>query len=247
LQAKIAVQNINNRLSLTGSLMEQKNAALAMARVNFRQADLAFNKTQIRSDFDGLILDKFVETGEYINPGQILGSIYQKGSLDVDVSIPLERMKWIESFFQNGKTPEATVQVANFESVKSYIWKARVARVKANIDEKTRTLPMTLEILNPEIKIKNIFDLKPGTFVKCSIAGETYENVFVLPRHLLKNGNTLFTLKDNRLKMKKVSILRKFENELFIDDGLIVGEKIIYSPLPGALEGMELTVKENGK
>jgi RND family efflux transporter MFP subunit len=247
LQAKIALQNISNRLSLTGSLMEQKNAALAMARVDFQKADLAFNKTQIRSDFDGLILDKFAEIGEYINPGQILGSIYQKGSLDVDVSIPLERMKWVESVFQNGKTPEATVEVANFESMKSYVWKARVARIKANIDEKTRTLPMTLEILNPDVKIKNIFDLKPGTFVKCSIVGETYENIFVMPRHLLKSDNTLFIIKNNRLEMKKVSILRKFENELFINGGLNPGDKVIYSPLPGALEGMELIIKENGK
>lgn len=246
LQAKIQLQNVTNRLSMTDTLMEQKNSALAMARVDFQKADLAFKKTQITSEFDGFVLDKFAETGEYINPGQTLGAIYQKDSLDVDVRIPLEKMKWIESFFENGKTPNATVMVANFDSIKYSVWKAKVARLKARIDEKTRTLPMTLEILNPDVKIKNIFDLKPGTFVKCSIIGKTVENIYILPRYLLKRNNLLYTINDNHLKMKKVSILRKFEEEVFINNGLNPGDKVISSPLPGALEGMELTIKLNG-
>ncbi|MCD4720608.1 MAG: efflux RND transporter periplasmic adaptor subunit [Desulfobacula sp.] len=247
LQAKIALQNISNRLLLTDTLMEQKNAALAMARVDFQKADLAFNKTQIKAGFHGFVLDKFAEVGEYINPGQVIGSIYQKESLDVDVRIPLEKMKWIESFFENGKTPDANVMVANLDGMKPFVWNAKVVRVKAKIDEKTRTLPMTLEILNPDVKIKNIFNLKPGTFVKCSIIGETYENIFVLPRYLLKRDNILFTVNDNHLKMKRVNVLRKFEDEIYINEGLSPGDKVIFSPLPGAIEGMELNIKLNGK
>jgi RND family efflux transporter MFP subunit len=246
LHARIALQNISNRLSKTDTLMEQKNIALAMAQVDFQKADLALNKTQIKAGFNGFVLDKFAEKGEYVNPGQVIGSIYQKDSLDVDVRIPLEKMKWISSFFDNEKTPDAKVMIANFDGMKSFVWNAKVVRVKAKIDEKTRTLPMTLEILNPEVKIKNIFNLKPGTFVKCSIVGERFENIFVLPRYLLKRENILFTVNDTHLKMKKVNILRKFEDEIYINGGLIQGDKIIFSPLPGAIEGMELTINLNG-
>lgn len=107
---------------------------------------------------------------------------------------------------------------------------------------------MTLEIFNTDVKIKGIFDLKPGTFVKCTIQGETFDNIFVIPRYLLKSDNTLFTVVDNHLKIQKVSVLRKFEDEIFVNEGLMKGDKIIYSPLPGALDGMVLTIKkENGK
>jgi len=247
LMAKISLQNISNRLSITGTLMEQKNAALTMARVEFQKADLALKKTEIKSDFNGLILDKFAEQGEYVNPGQTLGSIYEKDSLDVDVRIPLEKMKWIEPFFENGKTPDARVRVANFDNKKSHVWDAKVARVKAKIDEKTRTLPMTLEISVSDEKIKNIFNLKPGTFVKCSILGETYKDIYVLPRYLLKSDHLLFIVNDNHLQMKTVNVLRKFEEEVVIDHGLTPGDQIVISPLPGALEGMALTIKQNGK
>ncbi len=243
LQAKIQFQNLNNQLSLTDTLMEQKNSALAMARVDFQKADLALEKTMITSDFHGFVLNKFAEAGEYINPGQVIGSMYQKDNLDVDVRIPLERLRWIESFFENGETPNAKVTMANLDKIKPFVWDAKVARIKANIDETTRTLPMTLEILKTELNIKNIFQLKPGTFVKCSITGQTYENIFVLPRYLLKRDDILYTIDAGHLKMKKVGVLRKFEDEVYINQGLVSGDKIIISPLPGAIDGMELTIK----
>jgi len=246
LQAKIQFQNLNNQLSLTDTLMEQKNSALAMAQVDFQKADLAFKKTTILSDFNGFVLNKFAETGEYINPGQVLGSIYQKDNLDVDVRIPLEKLRWIESFFENGKTPEARVTMANLDKMKPFVWKAKVARIKASIDETTRTLPMTLEIFKSKEKIKNIFQLKPGTFVKCSIQGKTYENIFVLPRYLLKRGDIFYKVDAGHLIMKKVRVLRKFEDEVYIDQGLKAGDQIIISPLPGALDGMKLTIKQDG-
>lgn len=247
LQAKIGLQNINNRLALTDTLMEQKKAALAMAHVEFQKADLALQKTAIKADFNGLILEKSAEVGDYITPGQTLGTIYQEGLLEVDVSIPMEKMKWIGSFFEEGKTPKAKVMVPGLEEAAPYVWEARIAQVKAEIDEKTRTLPMTLEILTPGVKIKNGFELKPGAFVNCCILGDTHTGIYVLPRHLLKSGNILFTVDNNQLKMKKVTVLRKFEEEVYISSGLTPGDEIISSPLPGAREGMALTIRQNGK
>jgi len=252
LAARIQLQAIQNRRSLIPAMMEQKKAALAMANVEFEKAALALERTRILSGFDGFVLDKQAEVGEYVNPGQILGSVYAKDALDVEVRIPLEQMRWIQTFFENGRSPAARVRIANFDDPEKRIWDAKVARIKARIDERTRTLPMTLEIqaknndtLNAERAA--LFDLKPGSFVDCKIIGETHENVFVLPRHLLKPGDIFYIVTDSRLEMRPVKVLRKFEEEVYINGGIANGDKIITSPLPGAIEGMELTIKENGQ
>lgn len=246
LQAKIQLQALANRLLLTQPLLALKTAAVDMARVNFQKADLAFQNTQIRWNFNGLVLDKFAEQGEFVNPGQVLGAIYQSALLDVEVSIPLEKMKWIETSFGAEKMPDATVMLAGSEGRPSQGWPARVARIKARIDEKTRTLPMTLEILDPAVHTNGRFSLKPGAFVKCSIKGQQYENIFVLPRHLLKRGDTILTVAKNRLKIKNVKVLRKFEDKVYINGGLMPGDNLVYSPLPGAVDGMALLIKHNG-
>lgn len=246
LQAKIAFQNIANRLIMTQPMMEQKKAALSMARVNFEKADLAWKKARIMSPFDGWVLSKMMETGDYVNPGQIIGSIYQKDRLDVDVRIPLEDMKWISPVLKKGQTPLAQVSMTGLgESSTGHVYPAKLARFKANIDEKTRTLPMTLEIQTKGTENAGVFDLKPGAFVKCSIQGVEYENIFVLPRYLLKPGDLLFVITDNRLAMRKVTVLRKIDDDVFILGGLNPGDKIVTSPLPGAVEGMALTIKTN--
>lgn len=251
LAARIQLQTIQNRFLLTAPLMKLKKSVLAMANVEFKKSDLALEKTEIWSGFDGFVLDKRVEVGEYVNPGQALGSIYEKNALDVDVRIPLEQMKWIETFFKDGHMPRAKVSIANFTSSGEMVWNARVARVKARIDEKTRTLPMTLEIQNRILgdagePPSSLFDLKPGIFVKCRIIGETRENIFILPRYLLKIGDVLFVVTDNCLEMRKVNVLRKFEEKIYINGGLSKGDLIISSPLPTAIEGMPLLIKTNG-
>jgi hypothetical protein len=92
-----------------------------------------------------------------------------------------------------------------------------------------------------------LFDLKPGTFVACKIIGETQENIFVLPRHLLKPGNVVYLVTDSHLAMRQVRVLRKFEEQVYINGGLVDGDQIVESPVPGAIEGMELAIKEKGQ
>lgn len=257
LAARIQLQAIQNRQSLVPAMVEQKKAALAMAAVEFNKASLALDRTRILSGFDGFVLEKQAQVGEYVNPGQILGAVYAKDELDVEVRIPLEQMRWIQTDFENGRLPSARIRIANFEGPGKRVWEASVVRIKARIDEQTRTLPMTLEIqtgdndgLNNTLlntDRSSLFDLKPGAFVDCKIIGETHENLFVLPRHLLKPGNVLYIVTDSRLEMRQVTVLRKFEEQVYINGGLANGDKIVASPLPGAIEGMELILKEKGQ
>ncbi|MBU0973197.1 MAG: HlyD family efflux transporter periplasmic adaptor subunit [Proteobacteria bacterium] len=250
LGARIQLQAIQNRLLLIPTMMEQKKSALAMARLEFDKAALALERTRILSGFDGFVLDKQAEVGEYVNVGQILGTVYEKDALDVEVKIPLEQMRWIQTFFDDGRTPAARISIANFNDPEKRVWEARVARIKASMDEKTRTLPITLEIQTRDVgnaSRASLFDLKPGTFVNCKIIGETRENIFVLPRHLIKPGDVLFVVTDSCLEMRRVHVLRKFEEEVYVDGGLANGDKIIASPLPGAVEGMKLSIKGNGQ
>lgn len=247
LSAKIKLQTIENRLALTTSMMEGKKSALAMAGVNLQKASLALEKTEIRLAFDGLVLEKHAEAGEYVNPGQVIGLAYEQGALDVDVGIPLEQVRWIKEMFDQGLFPEAVLSIANLDLSYETLWKAKVARVKAGIDEQTRTLPLTLEIEPiPMNQIPHLYGLKPGTFVKCRILGTAHENIFALPRHLVKPDGSVLLAVDNRLEMRKVSVLRKFEENVYIDSGLSPGELIIVSPLPNALEGMELVTETIG-
>lgn len=147
--------------------------------------------------------------------------------------------------------------IANLEGQRSPVWPGHVARIKAAIDEKTRTMPMTVEIGTLDVKdgvkdgVKdNVTDplllLRPGVFVKCRVKGEQKENVFKIPRTLMRSPDTLYLARENHLVIQKVKVIRRFDEDVYITRGLAPGDLIIESPLPGALDGMAIIVKKAG-
>jgi len=247
LSARIQLQSAENRLALTPPMMAQLKAALALAENNLAKARLVLAKSEIRSGFNGYVLTRQAEIGEFVSPGQTLGTLYEKGELDVDVRIPFEELIWMKPLFDKGQLPKVRVAIANLDGGET--WNAWVARIKANIDEKTRTLPITVEIGGRNGQAQAAFDtdpfmvLKPGTFVRCTILGETHENIFEIPRYLLHRENRLYLVREKKLAIQTVTVLRKYEDKVFISGGLSDGDRIVSSPLPAAVDGMALTVK----
>lgn len=245
LSAENQLQQITNALALVPSRMALKKSAQASAQAALETAFLMLEKSEIKADFYGFVMTKQVQTGEYVNPGQVLGVIYEKDALDVDIRIPLEELQWLGSVFKDGGRPQASLTIANLEGGRSPVWPGHVVRIKAAVDEKTRTMPMTVEIGTLDVKDPLLL-LRPGVFVKCRVKGEQKENVFKIPRTLMRSPDTLYLARENHLVIKKVTVIRWFEEEVYITGGLASGDLIIESPLPGALDGMAITVKKAG-
>ena len=247
LSAENQLQQITNALALVPSRMALKQSALASALAAFETASLMLEKSEIKADFYGFVMTKQVQVGEYVNPGQVLVVIYEKDALDVDIRIPLEELQWLGSVFKDGGRPQVSLTIANLNGGRSPVWPGHVVRIKAAVDEKTRTMPMTVEIVTIDVNevVKDpLLLLRSGVFVKCRVKGEQKENVFKIPRTLMRSPDTLYLARGNHLVIKKVNAIRWFEEDVYITGGLASGDLIIESPLPGALDGMAITVKK---
>ena len=229
------LQNLQNQLALTGPSKDRLKAQRDMAKVLFRQAKLDLEKTSIIAAFDGWVVEKEVEKGQHVNAGQNLGKIYSKGALDIEVNIPIKDLRWLPTDFAEDSMPETEIIFSRNNSVNT--WNGRVARVKAKIDEKTRTLPVVVEV---NYNSKTGINLKPGMFVTVNIKGIEINNIYVLPRHVVYNDDTVYLFIDNCLKIREVSILRRFKNSVFINKGLSDGELVIQTPLSRVSDGMQV-------
>ena len=126
------------------------------------------------------------------------------------------------------------------------VWSGRVARVKARMDERTRTLPVVIEVDETATNGQSNggFRLRPGMFVTIKIKGKEVNQAFVLPRYVVYPGDVVYTVKDNRLKIKEVGILRSYKDSVIINEGLEEGDQILKTPLSGAVDGMDVRVRE---
>ena len=133
--------------------------------------------------------------------------------------------------------------------VELYTWNGHVARVKAMMEERTRTLPMVIEVdeLANDGQKKNSFRLRPGMFVTIKIRGKKIDQAFVVPRHVVYPGDVVYTVKDDHLKIKVVTILRSYKDSVIINGGLSEGELIVKTPLSSVKDGMSVRLRQNDR
>jgi len=242
------MQGLQNQLALTGPLKDQYDAQRNMAKVSLKQAKLDLQRSVIVAHSDSWVLEKGIEEGQHVNTGQYLGSIYRDRALDIEVRIPVRELKWFPPDMSAESMPEAKIVLGSENS--SISWKGRVARIKAQMDQRTRTLPVVVEVdedkqgsNNPGNRGMESVFLRPGTFVTVVIKGRRAEKIFLLPRHVVHSGDVVYTVKDNQLKIQPVRIMRSFKETVFIDQGIKTGDRVITTPLSGAADGMMVRVK----
>ena len=241
------LQALENQMALIGPQKEQLIAARDMANVMYEQAQLDLERSSMDASFDGWVLEKAIEVGQHVNVGQQLGSIYRFGKLDIVVRIPSKDFQWFPAGFEQGTPVVADVVFEN--AGEFYTWNGHVARVKAMMEERTRTLPMVIEVdeLANDGQKKNSFRLRPGMFVTIKIRGKKIDQAFVVPRHVVYPGDVVYTVKDDHLKIKVVTILRSYKDSVIINEGLSEGELVVKTPLSSVKDGMSVRLKTDDR
>jgi multidrug efflux pump subunit AcrA (membrane-fusion protein) len=237
------LQNIENQMALMGPRKEQLVAQREMAAVMLRQAELNLERTVITAPFDGWVLEKLVEIGQHVNAAQYLGRIYNAGELEVEARISVKDLRWFPGTVNSANPLDAEVI---FESGSTHhAWKGQVTRLKAQMDQKTRTLPVIVEIdegSTPEYKPGSL-PLRPGMFVAVRIKGRQITQAFVVPRHVVHPGDVVYTVEDDLLKIRPVNVLRRQKESVIINEGLEEGVHVVKTPLSAATEGMKVRTK----
>jgi RND family efflux transporter MFP subunit len=237
------LQTLENQMALTGPQKEQLLAQRDMAKVMFEKARLDLERSAIVAPFDGWVLEKTIEVGQHVTVGQSMGRIYSAGELDIEVRIPVKDLKWFPAGLNQNLMVEADVIFEN--SGAQRIWKGHVSRIKAQMDDRTRTLPVVIEIEEPSDvgENKDSLRLRPGMFVTVKIKGKEVDQAFVLPRHVVYPGDMVYTVEGDRLKIKSVDIMRRYKDFVIVNKGLSDGEQIIKTPMSAATDGMLVRVK----
>ncbi|MDY6855665.1 MAG: efflux RND transporter periplasmic adaptor subunit [Thermodesulfobacteriota bacterium] len=253
LSSKSKMQEIENLIALIGPRADQLRAQQELIEVHLKGAHLDLSRTRIEAPFDGWVLEKRVEREQFVNAGTALGRIYNARSLEVEVRIPLKDLKWLGEFpstgdqvqflpknLLNGTRVQAKIIFNSTE--KPSIWEGHLKRIKAEVDEKTRTLPLIIDIFPLESKNQKLLQYHPtpGMFVNVELIGRKIEKAYLLPRHAIHAGNLVYIANDNKLAIREVKVLRKLDGFVYVTEGLNDGDSVITTPIRIPKEGMKL-------
>jgi RND family efflux transporter MFP subunit len=229
------------RLILRQPQLDHKKATLKGAKSRLKQAELDLARTRIVAPFNTVILSRSVNIGSQISATIPLAHLAGTDEFWLKLPVPLEQLQWIE-------IPGDTSSIGSRVKIRVHendsgpgIRMGRVIRLAPDIEEQGRMAVLYVAIKDPLCKLtenNNKPKLLLGSYVKAEIEGIQLKSAVAVRRSHIHNSDTLWFLSENNtLTPRKIDIVFRNRDYVFISSGLIEGEKIIISPLSAPIKG----------
>ncbi len=119
-------------------------ARLASSQAQIEELDIRLKKMTIRAPFDGAIVSKDTEVGQWLSPGSPVVTLVRTDKVDAELHVP-ERML---AEMAEDQTIVVTIQAAGGE------FEGRIYRIVPDANAMARTFPVLIRMDNPEGRIK---------------------------------------------------------------------------------------------
>jgi RND family efflux transporter MFP subunit len=220
-------------------------AARRQARASLEKAERDLERTEIRAPFTGRVRERTADVGQFVNRGTPLARLYATDFAEIRLPVSDDELAFLDLplwYRDDGsKGEEATVELrANFAGAE-HTWEGRVVRTEGEIDPKTRMVHVIARVEDPYRRSGDRPPLAVGLFVEAQILGRETEGVLKVPRAAMRGADQLLVADaDDRLRFRRVQVIRAGRDEVVFRSGLEPGDRVIVSSVEAAVDGMKL-------
>ena len=232
-------------LNLRKPQLAAAQASLAAARAEVTRAELDLDRTQIIAPYDGLVLARSIDVGQFVARGGALGQVHAIES--VDIRLPLTNRQLTHLELPNAKSAqdrlphiELRARVGNVDQV----WTGKLIRAEG-VDAETQQLNVIARVDNPYADAAS--PLRVGQYVQAVISGRILENVFVVPRSAVREEREVLIVDQNKqLFRRDVTVGWSDENVAAITAGLNNDDVLVLTPLSTVTDGTPVLATIDG-
>ena len=160
-------RNLKERDLISAGDFDKIQYELEALQAAYNLAKLELDNTQVRAPISGVVSERFIKLGNTITVGEPVFRVTSIEPLVAYLYVPEREYRKISP----GQPVRIDIDALGGEQVPT-----TVTRVSPSIDAETGTFKVTIEILDPERRIK------PGMFARISIVYDKHENVLQVPR-----------------------------------------------------------------
>lgn len=220
----------------------------AEARVDFaaaalRRARLDLKRTRIDAPFDAQILERMVNIGSQVSPGDPVARLVGVNTYWVEVAVPVSKLRWL-SFPGSPDAAGAEVRIRDRTAWPKGTSRAgHVYELVGELDDETRMARVLVTVDDP---LSEEPPLMLGAFVEARIEGRPLEDVVRLDRSLLRSDDTVWVMKDGKLDIRDVKVRFRDEQHAYIESGLTAGDRVVTTNLATVVDGARLRLAQDG-
>ena len=242
-----------NPLRLNKPQIDRANARLDAAKAELAAAMLNYNRTKISAPFDGRIMSKSAELGQFMARGSSIGRVFSTKTMEI--RIPMTDIQISELGLTLGYSARSAgtqglpAAVTMMFGTEQRSWNGFVKSVDASVDSATRLFFATVAVDKPfEQQDDQSLPLVPGLFVDVQLSSPNKLSGLQVPRTALRNGNQVYVYLEDQLQLRNVkTVYTSREMVILSEDSnsqLVLGDSVITSPVPGAYEGMPIKLTD---
>ena len=234
-----AQANVNAVQENVNAVQSQVNAQAANVQVqeaNVRRLETLQSFPKVTAPFAGVITVRNVEVGALITAGSSSTSwelfrLAQIDTLRIYVNVPQTLMNAI----QPGQSAQLMVR-----ELPQTMFAGKVVRTTSALDVASRTLPMEVQVSNPELT------LLPGMYAQVKFSATRTTPPLLVPSNALviraDGPQVAMVWQDQTVRYQKVKVERDYGTEVEISSGLDGDESLVVNPTNDLQEGVQVRV-----
>ena len=218
-----------NDLFLRKPQLRAAELAVTAAEADVAASKLALDRTIIRAPFDGRVLQKRADVGQFVGNGTPLAQVYAIEALELRLPVSDAQLALLpESLLTSsgglvGASAAITVNIGD----KVWNFSAPIVRAEAEIDRRSRVANLIAEFSgSPEIK-EGRPELTPGVFARAEIMGRPVPGVIELSNSALSpDGHILVVNEQSVLERRDVAVVNREKDRVWVS-GIGEGEAVV--------------------
>ena len=219
-QQKLISQAVFDRASAN---LKAAKARQASAEASLAQADEQLDRTVLRAPYSGVVVERHVEPGESVNPGQPIMTGYALGELRVKAQVPQSLIGGLRRY--------RSAQVVLLEDGQAL----EVSKITIHpfANPKNHSFPVRLDLPTMENK------LYPGMLVKVALSFGSTERLLLPQRALVSRSevNAVYVIDaDGRLSFRQVRPGNRYGEQVEILAGLDENEVVALDPVRAGIK-----------
>ena len=232
-------------LALRKPQLAEAVAALEFAEADLEKATEDLDRTIIRAPYDGMVREKRADVGQYVNVGSQVAETFATDYAEVRLPLPQVDLQYLELPDGDAETFLPVKLTADIGGVQQ-AWTGRIVRSEGVFDAESRVLHVVAQVDDPYGQNgEGREPLRIGTFVTAEIRGREGGELFVIPRHSLQRGETLWLVGDDMaIHPRDLTVVRADERFSYVSSGLADGDRYTVTPPEQPLPGMLVRVNE---
>ncbi|MFQ5701106.1 MAG: efflux RND transporter periplasmic adaptor subunit [Acidobacteriota bacterium] len=234
-------------LTLHELQVAEARAALAAAEADLGKARRDLERTRVRAPYNGRVREKLVDVGQFVMAGTPLATIYAVDFAEVRLPLPDSDLAFLDlplAFRRDpGSRSGPRITLRAIFTGQVHTWQGRIVRTEGEIDPTSRLVHVVARVKEPYRRRADPDSppLAVGMFVEAEIEGKLLHDVIVLPRAALRADRKVLIIdEENRLRFRRVDLVRTTRTEIIVRSGLADGDRVCLSPLEAVTDGMRV-------